>query len=222
MELYVLGFSGAGGTGKTTLAEIIGWEVSSPVEYLKREFYNNPAFGSFETTEDMFRFQLGILFAQFSIERQALKDRNAEYRSELADYILPIERSSIDYAAYMLKFTEKIRKSKAKKNKPLQDFIQKYVDICIDHANKSYNAIVYFPPNRFTNSDKANIVKERDPISILETDKYIQKLLKSVTIPVIKIPKGLTDALDRVSFIETNLSKLDKKASLEMTNLEIK
>ena len=31
MELYVLGFSGAGGTGKTTLAEIIGWEVSSPV-----------------------------------------------------------------------------------------------------------------------------------------------------------------------------------------------
>lgn len=173
----IFAFTGAGGTGKTTLAEKIGRNIPSMVDYLRKEVYGQDSvYGDFKTFDDIYKFQIGILYSQFSTEKLLL-----DYYDEV-DYIIPIERSSVDYAAYMLNLGEKYSKSA-----PKAKLIKDYVDLCLSHANKHYDAIIYFPTGAFRPDDKEFSSKERDDKSILKTDNYINALITRVKVPVFKI-----------------------------------
>jgi len=174
MSRKIIAFTGAGGTGKTTVAEAVRFNVPSYVDYLRKEFYGLDArYGDLTDPEEILRFQYGILFAQFAAEK-IYKDFYPNIK------IMPIERSSIDYGAYMLNQIEKY----SDQEKTLS-IAKNYVNTCIDHANTAYDAIVYFPIGKFVPSDKEGSSKERDEDSILKTDKYINHILKKVDVPVL-------------------------------------
>jgi hypothetical protein len=157
------------------LAEKIGRNVPSMVDYLRKEVFGQEAvYGDLKTFDDIYRFQIGILYSQFSSEKLLL-----DYYDEV-DYIIPIERSSVDYAAYMLNLGEKYSKSA-----PKAKLIKDYVDLCLDHANRHYDAIIYFPTGAFKPDNASS--KERDEKSILKTDNYINALLTRVKVPVFKM-----------------------------------
>lgn len=188
----LIGFSGAGGTGKTTVANYIGSNIPSMVDCLRKEFYGqNSKFNQLDNFDEILRFQYGILYAQISLEN-ILPDL---FDSD----IIPIERSSIDYAAYLLNQSDKFDLN----NDQIAD-MKKYVEKCIEHANKNYGGIVYFPIGQFTPADAEGSSKERDQESIRKTDIYINNLLEHITIPMIKLrssrvesrAKAVTDFYD--------------------------
>lgn len=174
----IIAFTGAGGTGKTTVAEVLRNQVPSLVDYIRKEFYGqNAHYGDLNNIDEILRFQYGILFAQFATEKIITDNTNAE--------IIPIERSSLDYAAYLLNQTDsKLNKKSGEKSK---EIVKNYLEQCIKHANEHYDAIVYFPTGKFTPADSENSSKERDQISIEKTDNYIQSLLDRVEIPVLRL-----------------------------------
>jgi hypothetical protein len=177
MKRKIIAFTGAGGTGKTTLAEKIGRNVPSMVNFLRKEIYGEKSsYGDLNNFDEIYKFQIGIIYSQIAIEKYLF-----DYYKDV-NYIIPIERSSLDYAAYMLNLAEKYAKS-ATKAKLIKD----YVDLCLEHANKHYDAIVYFPIGMFEPDDVQGSSKERDEKSIKKTDNYISALTTRVKIPVFKL-----------------------------------
>ena len=190
--MALIGFSGAGGTGKTTVANYLGSNIPSIVDYLRKEFYGQSSkFNQLDNFDEILRFQYGILYAQVGLEK---------ILPDLFDNdIIPIERSTIDYAAYLLHQSDRFELT----NSQIID-IKRYVEKCIDHANKYYDGIVYFPTGQFTPADAEGSSKERDEESIKKTDTYINNLLEHLSIPTIRLrssriesrAKAVTDFYD--------------------------
>lgn len=197
----IIAFTGAGGTGKTTVAEAIKHNVPSLVDYLRKEYYGSESkYGDLTDLDEIIRFQYGILFAQFATEKMI---KNIWTKT----MIVPIERSSIDYGAYMLNQTEKYDLDKNLKT----DIIRNYIDACIKHANTTYDGIVYFPTGKFTPSDQIGSSKERDDDSIHKTDRYINHILKRVNVPILRL--NPTDLKLRVNAIYNFTKRLRKNRS---------
>lgn len=176
----IIAFTGAGGTGKTTVAEALFNNVPSMVDYLRKNFYGSTAhYGDLTSIDEIIRFQYGILFGQYIAELLTISNIDEDVA------IVPIERSSIDYAAYMLNQSDFIMTKKKYTEK--QSCIKHYVEQCIEHANKNYNGIVYFPTGIFEPADKDGSSKERDDKSINKTNSYIQSLITRVNIPVLQL-----------------------------------
>ncbi len=189
MKNKLIAFSGAGGTGKTTVAQLFNAQVPSYCAYLAEIFRRNKSFDNFRTKgkpEEILEYQNGILYAQFALEK-FIDDSNK-------NEIIPIERSSIDYAAYMALLTEKYQN-----DSEIKKAVKKYILNCIDHANKNYAGIVYFPTDIFTPDDMNLEVKERNKESRKKTDNCISLLLKRVKIPILKLEeKNVVDRLNAI------------------------
>lgn len=196
--MSIIAFSGPGGTGKTTCAKkiydtiIASLNIPSMVDYIRKQhFGENSKFSDKKSEQEIINFQNIILFSQFSNEKIMMSC------CRFTPYIVTIERSSIDYAAYMLNHQIK--------NKKIEE---QYVKRCIDHANKTYSGIVYFDPTLFCSSDDAKSSKERNNDSIKKTNLNIKQLLNKVDIPVLTL-QGTT-VNNRVNEILNFNSKLLK------------
>lgn len=170
--------TGAGGTGKGTLCAYMGEgiEVPSMVDYLRHEFFPGTRYGEFTKYGDVLAWQYNILYSQLALE---------EYNRILnggKDLYVPVERSTIDYAAYMMAQAERFMK-----NQKCFAQVEEYIKFCIDHANKTYDYVVYFPPGQFKPADKEGSTKERDEQSIAKTDRYITGLLDRIKVPVLRL-----------------------------------
>lgn len=175
--MKLIGFTGAGGTGKSTVAQILGNNVPSHVDATRKMIYGkNAKYGDLKTIEFV-TFQHLILEIQLYAEIVTLKN------SSRNTAIIPVERSSIDYAAYVLN-----QKSiESDWSKDLKLLAEQYVVKCIDHANSTYQGIVYFPINKFSLPSDERTSKENNPQSIEKTDHYVQELLTRLTIPVLTL-----------------------------------
>lgn len=174
--MKLIGFTGAGGTGKSTIAKMIGNNVPSHVDTTRKMLYGETSkYGDLQSIEFL-TFQHLILEIQFYAEIVALKKHND-------NNIVPIERSSIDYGAYVL------NQKSVEQNweKELILLAEQYVVKCIEHANNSYQGIVYFPTGKFLLDSDDRTTKENNYESILRTDHYIQELLTRLTIPVLTL-----------------------------------
>ncbi len=175
--MKLIGFTGAGGTGKSSIAQIIGNNVLSHVDETRKMLYGeNAKYGDLKSIEFL-TFQHLILEIQFYAETITLK------RSSNDTTIIPIERSSIDYAAYVLN-----QKSvESNWDKDLNLLADQYIIKCLDHANNTYQGMVYFPIGKFPLSSDGRATKENNTQSIEKTNHYIQELLARLTIPVLTL-----------------------------------
>lgn len=170
-------FTGAGGTGKSTIAQGFKFNIPSPVDRLRKEFYgNNAKFGTFTKFNEIEEWQTNLLYSAFSLENYAA-DIYGNYND-----IVTIERSSIDYAAYFLN-----QASKFSKNQKCFEKIQDYVTRCIEHANSTYAYVIYFPIGKFDPGYTNDSSKERTLESIKKTDEFINSLLKRITVPILRL-----------------------------------
>lgn len=175
--MKLIGFTGAGGTGKSSIAQMIGNNVLSHVDETRKMLYGeNAKYGDLKSIEFL-TFQHLILEIQFYAETVTLK------RSGNNTTIIPIERSSIDYAAYVLN-----QKSvESNWGKDLNLLADQYIVKCLEHANSIYQGMVYFPIGKFPLLSDGRDTKENNPQSIEKTDHYIQELLTRLTIPVLTL-----------------------------------
>ena len=189
-----IAFCGAGGTGKSTTAEYIGCNLPSPVSGLRAHFFGSDArFGEFTHFQEIFDWQYQILYGQIALEDYF----RLSYKA--TENYIPVERSSIDYAAYMLNQCERFHK-----NQKCFEKIEEYTKWCVKHANESYDYIVYFPPNKFKAEDAEGSTKERDEASIKKTDRYIRLLLEEVKVPILRLESTKLEARaeEIVRFVE--------------------
>lgn len=193
-----IAFSGAGGTGKSTTALKLMKDynksflrVPSYVNILRLMYYGeNAKYGDMKSTEEIIKFQQSILFSQITAEKQC---------KELApNKNLVIDRSSIDYAAYLEK----------ERNRISHPDMSKYTSFCVDYANKNYDLIVYFPIGIFSYVDNETS-KERNIESIKQTDAIINNLLSYIDNNKILILKS-TDINERVQEIYNMAEKIRK------------
>lgn len=192
--MKTIAFCGAGGTGKSTTAEFLGCNLPSPVSSLRAHFFGSDAkFGEFKHFQDIFDWQYRILYAQIAME-----DYFRLVYKATENYI-PVERSVVDYAAYMLNQCERYQK-----NPKCFEKIEEYTKWCVEHANKSYDFVVYFPPNKFKPGDSEGSTKERDEASIKKTDRYIKLLLEEVKVPILRLESTELEARaeEIVRFVE--------------------
>lgn len=176
--MKIIGFTGAGGTGKTTTAEQFGHNIPSLVSYLRKQAYGeDSSYGDLTKFRDILDFQNRILFAQIAEEELT------RYNHKNEDIRFYVERSTIDYAAYMLNLS-----SGFIRNQNNFKAVQNYVNYCVSYANNNYSGIVYFPLDKFMAlDDTEDKSKEREIISRKKTDTYISGLLDRLTIPVLKL-----------------------------------
>ena len=191
----LIGFTGAGGTGKTTTAEALGFNVPSKVDSIRKFIYGPESkYGDLKALEFL-TFQDLILDLQIHLECMYRRKTQG-----LNSIIIPVERSTIDYAAYCLHLKEDNPVFFEKNQKRIKEYVKR----CIDHANESYEGIVYFPINKFISYDN-NSSKERDPLSISRTDSFIKELLPQLEIPVYELKsKTISTRVDEILGYFTN------------------
>lgn len=198
--MKIIGFSGAGGVGKSTTAEYLGCNIPSPVNSLRAHFFGSDAkYGEFTKFEDIFAWQQGILYGQVALEDYfRLTNMNT-------DNYIPVERSTIDYAAYMLSQCGE----RYQKNAKCFERIKAYTEWCVAYANSSYDFLVYFPVGKFKPGDAEGSKKERSEASVKKTDRYIKLLLEEVTIPILRLESDEVEARAKeiVDFCEKNMNK---------------
>ncbi len=183
MRNNLVGFTGAGGTGKSSTAEFIGTHVPSLVSKLRHLIYGKESkYGDLKGAEFL-SFQCLILTLQIHEELRVAQ----KYQHN--NIIIPVERSAIDYAAYTLHMDDILFK----------DRINSYVNNCIDYTNKTYKGLVYFPIKVFDFKLDLRPDKENDQESIEITDQHIQELLKKVKIPILHLTtKTVQDRADEI------------------------
>ena len=196
--MQLIGFTGAGGTGKSTTAEMLGNNIPSLVEYIRKQVYGeNTYFGDLTKFKDILDFQNRIIAAQIA------EEEFVRYKESSLDKTFYVERSTLDYAAYMLNLSNKFIK-----NKNNFESVQNYVNYCINYANNNYACIIYFPLDKFMSDDSENKAKERDFESRKVTDNYISGLISRLDIPVLKLKSTNLD--DRIKEINKFTQKLKK------------
>lgn len=175
--MKVIGFTGAGGVGKSTVAQKIGHNIPSVVDKIRKLMYGKDAKYGDLCSAEFVSFQNLILMAQFHSEivyRERYKNENT--------ILIPVERSSIDYAAYMLH----LKDEEPDYYRLHMSDIGIYLKECIEHANK-YDGIVYFPTTGFLAKEDPDSSKERTLDSIKITDKHIKELLLQLEVPILTL-----------------------------------
>lgn len=189
--MKLIGFTGAGGTGKSTVAKHFNNVVLSPVDKVRKIIYGPKAkFGDIVDPEEFILFQHTILRVQDNmLAVQEMRHCND-------DVTVIAERSPIDYAAYMAHIDE-------------IDFkydVNDYIEECIGMADNNFSALVYFPLESFIAKDNPNSSKERNLESAKKTDEYIQGFLDVVEVPVLTLKS--TTVEDRVKEINDFIESL--------------
>lgn len=183
-----IAFAGAGGTGKSTIAQAIrDYYISSgfKMNYLpshiteigKQMGLNH--YNAFHPNQCA--FQWSILFAQ--IEKEQALSKNG--------YGFVTDRCSLDYIANAI---QKIEDKKLNSN-----LMSYYFQIARDHA-KTYDLIV-FVPVEFENTDadkKLNSWKERDNIKRKRTNDIIYGELVKNDIPYLRISGSVNNRVQQI------------------------
>lgn len=183
--MKLIGFTGAGGTGKSTIASNFNNIIKSPVDDIRKIVYGQDSkYGDIKDIEEFVSFQRLILETQMHMwlaKYNKFKD---------TDEVIISERSPIDYAAYMAHMEDK----------GYNEVINYYIDDCISYTDRNYNAIVYFPMSSFIAKNDVNSSKERNIESAKKTDDYIQGFLDCVEVPVLTLKS--TKIEDRIEEIK--------------------
>lgn len=174
----LVGFTGAGGTGKTSTAKYIGCEIPSVVSDIRKVIYGqNSAFGDIKNISEYISFQCVIMTAQEHLEMISITNNSNN------SLIIPVERSTIDYAAYMLR----LKYTNPQEYEINKKYIEPYIDNCLKSAKDNYKGLVYFPIADFNLDNQNRNGKENNPESIKITDTCILELLKKIDLPVLKL-----------------------------------
>lgn len=155
-----IAFSGAGGTGKGTLASDIslGYDIPiirSPVQDIGKMMFPDTKNYIEIPTNKKWNFQYAVLLTQIFLEKH-LAATDLAYVSE---------RSVFDYIAY----------AETKDEKTYQDYKNMILQA---YKENPYDIIFYIPHDDFIPQDKEEASwKERDEEHRKQTDKIIQKIL---------------------------------------------
>lgn len=171
-----LGFTGAGGTGKGTLAKMVADYANltflpTPLAEIGTRF-NMKDFKDHKTKDDVIAYQFAALHGQIYQEKGL----------QLAGLGYVAERTSLDYIPYWAR----------KRLSVTAELNDVYVQTAVKWAIENYTMIIYCPPEFFPADGQT--WKERDPKDQAYTDEVIRGLFVYVQdhVPIVRV-KGTPD-----------------------------